>query len=211
MSYLIEKSEFISSNPKQLMMNAVRDIIFREKKDFNEITVKGICEKAAISRRSFYRYYKNKNDLIYEMIIHDLDGFEGLIDAIIEKPISPIEKLKLLQKQLEKTYFEDFTQNVIDHFRLEAPKFWEINIKRFGNIMAKFLIVVKQGIEDGSFKKDTDPAMVIFLLYCCSNLDLNEAFLPPSTYTQSMIINKFFDILFNGIINRSTDYRENEN
>ena len=46
---------------KGLIALAVYSLMFR--KDYDSITVKEICEKAGISRMSFYRYYNKKDDI----------------------------------------------------------------------------------------------------------------------------------------------------
>lgn len=198
-----EKPIFTKISQKDRMLSAIREIIFRDKKDFDTITVIDICKKAKVSRKSFYRYYKNKHDLIYDMMIFDLNGFEKLIDDIIKKPVIPVEKLKLLQEQFLKTFSEDFTQNVIDHFRFQAPQFWEINLKRCKEIVDKFYKVVEEGIQAGSFRKDINPHMVIFLLYCSCDSDLAQKYIPERHYSQPVIIKEIFNIILKGILNDS--------
>lgn len=185
---------------QEQLMNAVRDLIFRERKEFNDITIMDICRKAKISRRTFYRYYKNKTELIYAMSVHDLNGFEEIIDHIIGGEGSAIDKLRKIQNQLMKTFFEDFTEIVISHFETEAPELWEMNRKRYSDIIRKITTVVKQGIQDGVFKDDIDPNMVLYLLYCCSESGGSISMIPDFTLSRSQMINEVFNILLYGIV-----------
>ena len=46
-----------------------------EKKDFEYITVKEICERAGVNRSTFYLHYENTADLLKEATRHVLDRF----------------------------------------------------------------------------------------------------------------------------------------
>ena len=46
-----------------------------EKKDFEYITIKEICEKAGVNRSTFYLHYENTADLLKETTAHITDSF----------------------------------------------------------------------------------------------------------------------------------------
>lgn len=46
-----------------------------EKKDFEYITIKEICEKAGVNRSTFYLHYENTADLLREATQYILDSF----------------------------------------------------------------------------------------------------------------------------------------
>lgn len=188
------------TNQKVRMLSAIREIIFREKMNFDAITVVNICKKAGVSRRNFYRYYKDKYDIMYDMVTTDLDGFDKIINDIIIKPVKPVQKLKLIQEQLLKTFSEDFTQDVIDHFRYQAPQFYEINIRRYNDIIKNISKIVEEGIQNGDFKNNIDSHMVTFLLFCSTDSDISQKYMPESNCTQSMIVEHAFNIILNGIL-----------
>ena len=191
---------FSAIGAREQMLNAVRDMIFRDKLSFADISVVSICKKANISRSTFYRFYNSRDELIYDMMLNDLNGFEEKIDTIIRCNDTPVNKLRLLQQQLAKTFFEDFTDVVIQHFQQEAPAFWKVNVDRCASILKESSIIVKQGIADGSFKPDTDPNMVVFLLYCCSETNSENGLLLTGGYSRTQLINKIFDIMLGGIL-----------
>jgi len=53
-------------------------LILLEKKDFEYITVKDICDKAGVNRTTFYLHYQNTNDLLEEII-------ENTIKKLLDK------------------------------------------------------------------------------------------------------------------------------
>ena len=42
------------------------------KRDFKKLTVSEICEAAQVSRKTFYKYFKDKNDIVEQILIKDI-------------------------------------------------------------------------------------------------------------------------------------------
>ena len=62
----MNKSESKYYNTALLMDEAL--LLLLEKKEFEYITVKEICDKAGVNRSTFYLHYENTNDLLGEVI-----------------------------------------------------------------------------------------------------------------------------------------------
>ena len=62
----MNKSESKYFNTALLMDEAL--LFLLEKKDFEFISVKEICDKAGVSRSTFYLHYENMNDLLVEAL-----------------------------------------------------------------------------------------------------------------------------------------------
>jgi len=67
-------------NTASLMDEAL--LLLLEKKDYDRITVKEVCEKAGVNRTTFYLHYENMNDLLEETI--------GMINERFKKSLSSI-------------------------------------------------------------------------------------------------------------------------
>lgn len=62
----MNKSESKYYNTALLMNQAL--LLLLEKKDYDFISIKEICEKAGVNRSTFYLHYETKDDLLYETI-----------------------------------------------------------------------------------------------------------------------------------------------
>ena len=71
----------IKNKTKGLIALTVYYLMF--KKDYEEISVKEICEKAGISRMSFYRYYSKKDDIFVDYCD---DRFEEFYNEVHSNP-----------------------------------------------------------------------------------------------------------------------------
>lgn len=74
---------------KDLITLALYELILR-KKDYESISVMDICEKAGISRMTFYRHYNNKNDVFID---YSDERFAEFFDEIKKEKNIDLEKL----------------------------------------------------------------------------------------------------------------------
>ncbi len=80
----MNRSESKYFNTAVLMDQAFLAIL--EKKDFEYITVKEICEKAGVNRSTFYLHYENMNDLLEESIRYMGEDFQTYFSDIERNP-----------------------------------------------------------------------------------------------------------------------------
>ena len=81
---------------KQLISIAIYQLMYNI--PYNKITVKMICEKAGVSRMSFYRYYSTKEDIFINFAD---ERFEDFYDTYMTKDIT----------------MGSFIRNVVAYFR----------------------------------------------------------------------------------------------
>ena len=75
----MNKSESKYFNTAVLMDNALISLL--EKKDFQYISIKEICQKAGVNRSTFYLHYETVGDLLEEAMEYILDRFVGSFDV----------------------------------------------------------------------------------------------------------------------------------
>lgn len=107
----MNKSESKYFNTALRMNEALLTIL--EKKDFEYITIKEICEKAGVNRSMFYLHYQNTRELLDESIIHIHRKFfdyfkETCQDFSISREIknNAPENLVFINEKYLKPYFE---------------------------------------------------------------------------------------------------------
>lgn len=125
---------------KELISIAIYQLMY--KIPFNDITVKMICEKAGVSRMTFYRYYNTKEDIFidysderfaefYELYMENKDI---TIDSFTKNIIHYFKQYERQIKSLEKsglmyiliTLFERYASYLMNHVKsLEQFKYRE--------------------------------------------------------------------------------------
>ncbi|KKF44040.1 TetR/AcrR family transcriptional regulator [Streptococcus uberis] len=64
---------------KKRLQEALTQLLFE--KDFENITISDLCQKAGINRGTFYLHYKDKNDMIDQLKNQSLDKLFHLLDS----------------------------------------------------------------------------------------------------------------------------------
>ncbi len=82
-----------------LLMNEAL-LILLEKKEYEFITIKEICEKAGVNRSTFYLHYESIDDLLEETIKNTNHKFQDAFDNKTINPItSPREELFFIKEE----------------------------------------------------------------------------------------------------------------
>lgn len=156
-----EKTNRISEQSKKWLVEALFDLM--KEKPYSAISVKEISDKAQLSRRTFYRNFNIKEDLLSEYINYLIEEYmkniEKLNDLTIENTIityfefcsKHIEDLKLLKKNhLFYTVMEQLSLYMLDinKFKTEWHNFsnsveedyiCRFNIGGLWNVLSKWV------------------------------------------------------------------------
>lgn len=105
----MNKSESKYFNTARLMDAALLNLL--EKKQYEYITVKEVCEKAGVNRSTFYLHYENMNDLLSESVAYIMqekaDRFKSRVPLTKEQiETAPLDDLLLITPQYLVPYLE---------------------------------------------------------------------------------------------------------
>ena len=115
-------SNRVRNKTKGLIALAVYALMF--KKDYDDISVKEICERAGISRMSFYRYYSKKDDIFVDYCDDRFEEFYEETHRSNDLPIREftyrmfafIQKYKRQLKILKKANREFMLLNQLNNY-----------------------------------------------------------------------------------------------
>lgn len=123
----MNKNETKYQNTARLMDEALLRLL--EKKEYEFVTVKEICQKAGVNRTTFYLHYEGMDDLLREAIDELSERFYEVFDADRVDPSADGTKseLFLVTPQYLKPYLNFILQNKIA-FRLfySKPKLFDV-------------------------------------------------------------------------------------
>lgn len=113
----MNKSESRYFNTAVRMDEAMLQLL--EKKDFEYITVKEICETAKVNRSTFYLHYENTRDLLTESIQYMNGQFLTYFDAADDKVVEKMAERKKEELILIKPeYLMPYLSYIKEHRRL---------------------------------------------------------------------------------------------
>lgn len=110
----MNKSESKYFNTAIRFDKALLDLI--EKKPFEYITIREICEKAQINRSTFYLHYENTNDLLNETVSYILEKFTSYFnfdnDSVSEKfANTDLQDLQFVNEKYMRPYLNFAKEN----------------------------------------------------------------------------------------------------
>jgi AcrR family transcriptional regulator len=141
---------------------------------FKKVTVEEVCEKAGVSKMTFYRYFSNKTDLamaVYEQVVDEgIQKFRKILHDENTGALEKIEQILLVKSEgthdISKEFLEDFYANP----GLGLSAFIdEKNRKVWNEIVKDFRLAQKKGW----FRKDFKPEAMFLMVNKLSEL-INE-------------------------------------
>ncbi|MCU7500083.1 MAG: TetR/AcrR family transcriptional regulator [Ignavibacteria bacterium] len=164
-----------------------------QKYGFRRVTIEEICQRASVSKMTFYKYFANKDKLIKFMMETWFRESERIMREVMEMEVPFNEKilllLKLKEEYSQKLSLEFFAEYVNPEGDLA------LFIKEFYHkSVAVFIDFVKKAQEKGEVRRDIKPEFLIAvlnqLLEMAKNQDLVKLY--PSVTDFSLEVNNFF-------------------
>ena len=132
---------------------------FFEKKGFQKATMEEIANRAEISKKTIYRYFKNKEDLFYDLVMEVMTNLKEDMTKICESEIDPEKAIRSLFERLFNWYIENpevyhfvtrfRASDISKHLSQEKVQHFQDWMKSNLKDVAK---VIQHGIEQGKFK-----------------------------------------------------------
>ncbi|MBW6479068.1 MAG: TetR/AcrR family transcriptional regulator [Bacteroidales bacterium] len=132
---------------------------------FKKVTVEEVCEKAGVSKMTFYRYFSNKTDLaksVYEQVVNEgMQKFRKIIHDENTGALEKMEQILLLKSEgtheISKEFLDDFYNNP----ELGLSGFIEEKSREaWSEIVKDFRLAQKKGW----FRKDFKPEGMLLMV-----------------------------------------------
>lgn len=144
---LMNKSEAKYYNTSTKMDNALIELL--DKKAFEDITVKELCERAGVNRSTFYLHYENMGELLEESMVYTLGQFNSYFTpengSFVQKLRDcPIEELYLITPQ----YLVPYLRWVSEHQKLLTAMIKNAKLFKLENVYKQIFDYVISPIFD---------------------------------------------------------------
>ena len=116
-----------------------RDLFFRY--GTRRVTVEEICEKSGVSKMTFYRFFRNKNDCALQVLDEWFKGADARYSAIMEREIPFVDRVReliLLKVEMSRELGDEFLSEIIepnqvlhDFIMEQALKYHDMTVEFF--------------------------------------------------------------------------------
>ncbi|MGI9860495.1 TetR/AcrR family transcriptional regulator [Moorella naiadis] len=166
-------------------------------KGFHAVTTDELAAAAGISKRTLYRYFQSKDEIIEQVLETMLQGLLARIEAILAGPQSPPVKLKAAARAvaaeagfLEPHIFADL-QRYYPHLWIKIDRF---RSERMGGLGQVYL----EGCRQGYFK-EFDTAVLLTSYLGAVRAVIDPAFLTSHNISLARALDTLVEIFLQGI------------
>jgi len=167
---------------------------------FSRVTMEEIAADLGMSKKTLYKFFPGKEQLLKEMISVKKCDFEDYVLKLwSNNELSFLEKLKILMNYIGQ-HNSSFRGPLANDLQKNFPLIWdEINESRKTHSLAKFNLLVKEGIEKGVFRNDIDQ-QILFLIFMNSIQGaLNPEVLTQLPVTGNQVFESIVKVFLEGV------------
>ena len=128
-------------------------------KDFHSITTAEIAGNAQVTEGLIYKYFKDKKDLLYQVLNEHFFEFQAKIENRIANEKTCVEQLEVIIFTSLESYAENriFSKILLLEVRNSLDFFDSCAYGRVRAYSRTILEIIEKGIEIGELKADVDP------------------------------------------------------
>lgn len=127
---------------------------------FKRVTMDDIAREMAISKKTIYQYFKDKNEMVCSATERHLRKENEAIEALEAESENVIEYLVRLSKQLRR-HMSTVNPGAMEDLKKYFPEGWKIFVHYKKEIFLKSMIkILRKGMEEGHFRKDMNPEVL---------------------------------------------------
>lgn len=191
-------AEKINSPKYAQILATAKDLFMRF--GVKRITIEEICSTANVSKMTFYKFFKNKNDLALNMITNLMDEGLDKFDEIIAGKLPFNEKMNLFVK-MKMDYSNRMSMEFYSDFMNYSPEVHDFVVKRAHTNMQRMMALFNEAQQNGDIRSDLDLKFLTFMLNKMIEIaeDPQLAQLYPET---KQLTRQWLDLFLYGIIGK---------
>jgi len=167
---------------------------------FAKVTMDEIASSLGMSKKTLYKFFSGKENLVIELIKSRQCETEDYINQIWAKPdLDFVGKLKEMMDFLGKQSSK-IRGPLFDDLRKSMPELWN-ELHDFKKIkgLQKATELFNKGVEDGVFRKDIGRDFVILMYTSAIQTIINPETLAQLPFSTGQAIETVFKVIFEGI------------
>ncbi len=168
---------------------------------FTRVTLDEIASEVGISKKTIYKYFPSKEDLVRGVTDSTLADTESGLKNIIEDPsLDFVGKLREIMKFVG-LHLSKLSLPLIEDLRRNTPELWEkISEYRTKRIYESFGSLIREGRQKGIFREDIDENLVILMYADVVEHLINPQVLSDLPFTASQLYETVIKVIFEGIM-----------
>ncbi|MBI3580099.1 MAG: TetR/AcrR family transcriptional regulator [Ignavibacteriales bacterium] len=167
---------------------------------FSKVTLDEIATDLGISKKTLYKFFSSKEDLLKAAVLATMKGIEQSVARIASSNKPFAEKLAEVMVVFGKN-FGKIGKTMQADLPKYAPELWkEIEKFRREKIITKLAVMIKQAREEKIFREDVNEDVLIHMLIYSIQGILNPEILSQNSFSAPEAFHTIFKVLFEGTL-----------
>ena len=184
---------------KKRILETARDQFFSH--GFTKVTVDEIATRIGMSKKTIYKYYPSKDDLVRSVIESTLSEVHTCCKNIVDNnDLDFVEKLKQMMTYAA-LHISKMGRPLIEDLEKNAPHVWkEISEFRSKRIYEDFGKLLYDGVQKGIFRSDIDRQLVLLIYNNVIKNIISPEVLSQIPFTALQVYETIVKVIFEGIM-----------
>lgn len=182
---------------KERILEHSRELFLRE--GFNKTTMDVIASRLKISKKTIYKYFSSKDELVRESLMNFVTGNQQKIKLLIEVDTNAVEKCFNMFSYVGSMLI-NISENFFNDIRNFQPELWtKIDQVRTKILYQNLKLIVEQGQKEGYIIDTQSETLVVSFIISIRGI-LNPDSLIENKLSPSKAMHTIIEILMNGIL-----------
>ena len=166
---------------------------------FKSVTMDEIAKKMGVSKKTIYKYFENKTELVAAVTDYMFDTVSCGIEGICALQMNPIEEIFSI-KRLVMKHLKDEKSSPQYQLQKYYPKIYaSLTQKQFHIMQVCVVNNLKQGIEKGLYRTHIDLEFISRIYFNGMVGIKNKDLFPLTDYSMNTLINYYLEYHLRGI------------
>jgi len=166
---------------------------------FKSVTMDEIASKMGVSKKTIYKYFENKTELVAAVTDYMFDSVSCGIDGICALQMNPIQEIFSI-KRLVMKHLKDEKSSPQYQLQKYYPKIYaSLTQKQFHIMQVCVVNNLKQGIEKGLYRTHIDLEFISRIYFNGMVGIKNKDLFPLTDYSMNTLMNHYLEYHLRGI------------
>ncbi len=202
-----------SNNISNRILNSAKQLFFRY--GYTKATTDEIAKEAGISKRTLYKYYPGKLQILESLIDIKLNYIHEQMNIITDSDMDFPDKLKSVMSIVAET-LKEISREFLEDIRKSVPRVWKKIYNYRKELVEKYYTkILIEGKKSGHFKPEVNTCVAVLLMVNSMELIINppeKGSLPEDLeHSIPMHSEELFDellsLIYNGVLIKEQDIK----
>lgn len=163
------------------------------------VTMDDIARHLAVSKKTLYQHFADKDDLVFKMSEMYLDRSFRQYEQIAKGSSNSIEELSKISVRM-KHEMENLNQSMLFDLQKYHPKAWALYIDHKSKIISQSVVRnIRQGMADGFYRPELNPDVMAITRLVLIEAAFNPELFPKDQFNFVEVQIQLFDLFVHGL------------